>query len=117
MDAPPNLSDVGWYELGTRPGDIGSAVIDGHLGVGEPGVFIDLHKLQKGDDFTVLDDKGQTITFVVRETKTYKPDDHPSEVFTSSEGRHLNLITCTGDWDKRIHGMSNRLVIFADLVN
>src|SRR5947209_7865092 len=41
MDVPKNVFDVGWYDLGVRPGQIGSAVIDGHFDTptGAPSVF------------------------------------------------------------------------------
>ena len=114
MEAPEKIEDVGWYKHGPRPGDIGAAVIDGHLGVGEPGVFVDLHKLQKGDTILVIDEKGQTISFVVREKRIYNRDERPNEVFVSSDGAHLNLITCTGTWDENLKGIPDRLVVFAD---
>lgn len=114
MDVPSTLVDVGWYKYGPHPGDRGSAVIAGHLGVGGPGVFVGLIKLQKGDKLVVVDDKGQTINFNVRELQTYDQASHPSEVFNSSSGTHLNLITCTGTWMAAERTYSQRLVVFAD---
>ncbi len=114
MDAPGNMQDVGWYKLGPMPGELGSAVIDGHLGVGVRGVFADLHKLEAGDKITVLDKIGQRISFVVSRKEIYDRLARPEEVFVSSDGVHLNLITCSGDWNKK-YGTPDRLVIFADL--
>jgi sortase A len=114
MDAPAKVTDVGWYKNGPHPGNAGSAVIAGHFGVGGPGVFVDLVKLQKGDNLLVTDEKGQTSSFVVRETRTYAYTEHPSEVFNASGGAHLNLITCAGDWNAAARTYTNRLVIFAD---
>ncbi len=31
METPDNYKDVGWFNLGVRPGEIGNAVITGHL--------------------------------------------------------------------------------------
>src|SRR4051794_4191881 len=31
LDVPTNVWNVGWFQLGPRPGDVGNAVIDGHL--------------------------------------------------------------------------------------
>src|SRR3989344_1071244 len=31
MAVPTNYSDVGWYRYGTVPGQLGSAVVDGHI--------------------------------------------------------------------------------------
>lgn len=116
MDAPGNMQDVGWYKYGPRPGEVGSAVIDGHLGVGVRGVFADLHKLEVGDKITVLDKIGQRISFVVRRIEIYDRLARPEEVFVSNDGVHLNLITCSGPWNKK-YGTPDRLVVFTDLEN
>ncbi len=116
MDVPQTLEEVGWYKYGPKPGEKGSAVIDGHLGVGERGVFVELNKLQAGDHIFVDDENGQTTSFIVRETKIYDRLEHPDEVFVSKDGAHLNLITCSGDWISSIQATPNRLVVFTDLV-
>ena len=118
MDAPAGPKDVGWFNLGTRPGNIGSAVIDGHYGYwkdGEGSVFDDLNKLRKGDELQVKDDKGATIIFIVRKILTYSQTAGTADIFSSNDGKsHLNLITCEGDWNSTQKTYSNRLVIFAD---
>ena len=118
MDVPSEVIDAGWYKYGAHPGDEGSAVIGGHLnGVrGEPGVFLDLDKLQVGDNFSLLDDTGKTTLFVVRQIRTYGQDEQPNEVFHSQAGAHLNLITCTGTWNRSEKRFSKRLVVFADKI-
>jgi sortase (surface protein transpeptidase) len=119
MDVPADITEAGWYKYGAHPGENGSAVIAGHLDgkSGEPGVFIKLDKLQLGDGFSVLDDTGKTTSFVVRRIQAYSQDALPEEVFHSNRGAHLNLITCTGAWDRASKSFSNRLVVFADKVD
>lgn len=117
MDIPKNQHDVAWYELGTSPGENGSAVIAGHYGWkgGEPSVFDNLYKLRKGDRLTIEDNKGEVITFVVRENRRYDPNADATEVFSSNDGKpHLNLITCEGDWDEVSQSYPTRLVVFTD---
>ena len=54
-------------------------------------------------------------TFIVREIQTYSKDEDVPEVFNSSDGKaHLNLITCTGVWNKEDNAFSERLVVFTD---
>ena len=56
-----------------------------------------------------------TITFVVREIRTYGKDESAHDVFGSSDGKaHLNLITCMGVWNKTEKTRSERLVVFTD---
>jgi LPXTG-site transpeptidase (sortase) family protein len=117
MDVPTGPTTTAWLDLGPRPGDSGSAVIDGHEGWkdGTQAVFDNLYKLQNGDKIYVEDKAGVTTTFVVRETQTYGENQDFSNVFRSSDGKaHLNLITCAGAWNKTQKSYSNRLVIFTD---
>ena len=118
MDAPKDPINVGWFNLGARPGDIGSAVIAGHYGVWKNGAgpaFNDLHKLREEDQLYVEDDNGETTTFVVQGSQTYDPNADASGVFTSNDGKaHLNLITCEGEWDEVSKNYSKRLIVFAD---
>lgn len=117
MEAPNTNTDVGWYRYGPRPGNKGSAVIDGHLGLGNiKAVFSNLGLLQKGDSISVLDNKGNTSLFTVQTTKLYDRDAQPTDVFNSTTGSHLNLITCDGDWEAGKQTYSQRLVVFADKV-
>ncbi|MFA6571523.1 MAG: class F sortase [Bacteroidota bacterium] len=118
MDSPIGPDTVGWFHLGTMPGEIGSAVMDGHSGWvnNQPAVFDDLYKLKKGDEIQVENSNGVTITFVVREIKKYSPKADASNVFYSDDGGvHLNLITCTGFWNTILKSRSQRLIVFTDL--
>jgi len=117
MGAPKEPADVAWFSLGVRPGEDGSAVIAGHYGWknGIKSAFDNLYKLRRGDKVYIEDDKGVTISFVVRESRRYDPNSDASDVFNSSDGRaHLNLVTCEGVWNAISKNYSKRLVIFTD---
>jgi LPXTG-site transpeptidase (sortase) family protein len=118
MDVPKNIDDTGWYKYGTLPGNIGSAVIAGHIDgpKGQPAVFAELNKLQTGDHVSITDTNGAVVQFTVRTSKTYGPNEQPDEVFHSTDGAHLNLITCSGEWDSKQHQFLERLVVFADKI-
>lgn len=114
---PKNPDNAAWYNLGPRPGDIGSAVITGHINwyYGAIGVFADLNKVKPGDRIEVLDDKGVLISFVVREIRSYDAGATATDVFISNDGKaHLNLITCDGVWNRGAQQYTRRLVVFAD---
>ncbi len=119
MGVPTNIVDVGWYKLGASPGNTGSAVIDGHLDGphGEPGVFAELNKLSAGDSLQVIDVAKNTARFKVVSTKLYDQSEHPDEVFSTSDSKHLNLITCAGAWDRANKRFAERLVVFAEAVD
>lgn len=117
MDVPKDPLNTGWYELGPRPGETGSATIAGHVNWlhGATAVFRDLHKVKPEDTITVLDDSGAVISFVVREIRKYDAAADAMDVFSSHDGKaHLNLITCDGVWDRSTKQYSERLVVFAD---
>jgi LPXTG-site transpeptidase (sortase) family protein len=117
MDVPKGPADVAWYNMGPIPGAIGSSVVAGHSGWknGIPAVFDNLYKIKVGDKIYIENANGQVVTFVVKKIRNYKPDADAYNIFNSNDGiAHLNLITCTGDWDKINKLHSERLVVFAD---
>jgi sortase (surface protein transpeptidase) len=111
-------NDVGWYEPGPRPGNPGSAVIDGHLDRpgGYPAVFWRLRDLHVGDSVVVIDAYGKTVRFAVRRVVFYSAETAPFEdIFGSQGGIQLNLITCAGDWIPEQHQTALRLVVYTSL--
>lgn len=117
MGIPKKPQDTAWYMLGPKPGEVGSAVIAGHLNwfYGATGSFEHLNVLKPGDKISVQDDKGIVTTFVVRKTRVYGKNENAADVFFSYDGKsHLNLVTCAGIWDKVSKAYSTRLVVFAD---
>lgn len=114
---PKNPANAAWYNLGPRPGDIGSAVITGHINwyYGQTGVFVNLSKVKIGDKIIVQDDKGAEISFMVNDIRSYDAAADAVDVFISNDGKaHLNLITCEGDWDRNSQQYTKRLVLFAE---
>ena len=116
MGVPSSPGTVAWFKLGPRPGDKGSAVIDGHSGYasGAAAVFDDLPSLRKGDLLFVEDAKGALVRFVVRRSHLYDRDANAGDVFGRKDGRHLNLVTCTGAWDAAAGTHAQRLIVFTD---
>jgi sortase A len=120
MASPTNYTDVAWYKYGPAPGELGSAVIAGHLdnGLGLTGVFKDLNKLQPGDALTVETEDGDLLHFVVEQLVTYPYDQVPPSIFTSKDKARLNLITCAGKWIKTPDlgwTIDQRLIVYAVL--
>ena len=119
MDVPAGSVNVAWFALGPHPGDVGSSVIGGHFGIkdGVPFVFYNLNKIAIGDKVHIVDDKGNTITFVVRSIKSFNRKADATSVFTSDDGlAHLNLITCEGTWNEVNGNYPDRFVVFTDKI-
>lgn len=120
VGTPTAFKDAAWYKLGTRPGEVGSAIIDGHVdnGLGLAGVFKNLHKLTPGDDVYVVQHDGTKLHFRVEKVETYPYNVIPtSDIFQSSDGARLNLITCEGEWIKDQKTYNARLVVYTTLVS
>lgn len=111
--------DTGWYSNGPRPGEQGSAVIDGHLNRpgNYPAVFWRLYQLRIGDEVEVLDSHGRALRFRVIEVASYTPQNAPYQfIFGNNSGKYLNLITCAGDWIPSQHQTTRRLVVYTRLI-
>lgn len=120
MDVPKDVANVGWYNLGSRPGQVGNAVIAGHLDDknGQPAVFFELPKITVGDEIKVTDENNQEFKFKVTDKETYDFDKVPlQEIFGSSEKTRLNLITCGGYFDNAAKNYSKRVVVYSELIN
>lgn len=119
MATPGNFTDTGWYKYGTVPGDIGSAVVDGHVdnALALAGVFNNLKDLKAGDDIYIDTASSTQLHFVVQEVATYSATEVPLErVFNGKDAARLNLITCTGEWNRDKKEYAERLVVYAVLV-
>lgn len=118
MDVPKGVYNVGWYNLGFKPGEKGAAVMAGHLDTvtGAPAVFYYLEQLQVGDQVIVTGGNNKQLIFEVTNVQNYPFDQVPlGQVFGPSEKPMLNLITCTGTWDTGARNYSNRLVVYTQL--
>lgn len=118
MAAPEGWWNVGWYRLGPAPGEPGNAVIAGHLdSESGPAVFWQLRELRIGDVVSVVDDRGNTISFRVTRTQVYYNNNAPiREIFGAADGTYLNLITCDGYFDPAAGIYDRRLVVFTERI-
>ncbi|HKF17765.1 MAG TPA: class F sortase [Candidatus Dormibacteraeota bacterium] len=110
--APSKTDNVGWYKLGTAPGDAGNAVIDGHLDWYDgPAVFARLGKMKVGDQITIFRGDGTQVQFIVDATSVMPYDASTDAMFTKSGPPSLTLITCAGTWDRQRGTYLQRLVV------
>lgn len=119
IKVPNDPNNVGWFSLGPKPGEIGSAVIAGHYGQwfdGRNSVFINLHKLSKGDIIYIKDYKGKVLSFMVKESRIYDLESYDPSIFSEKDGAYLNIITCSGSWISNKSTYDKRLVIFTELL-
>ncbi|MEU4241519.1 class F sortase [Actinoplanes sp. NPDC026619] len=114
LQAPKRFDRAGWYADGTAPGDIGPAVIAGHVdSKAGPAIFYRLRELTAGDKIEVVRG-GQVQRFVVTRTAWYPKKAFPtSEVYGPTPDRQLRLITCGGVFDHKLRSYKDNLVVYA----
>ena len=120
MGTPNNFTDVAWYKYGVIPGDMGSAVIDGHVdnGLALAGVFKHLVDIQVGADIYVTTVGGASRHFVVTRIDTYDYTSAPvAEIFNSQSPAQIRLITCGGTWVPFGKTYDKRVVVTAVLAD
>ncbi|MCZ2820339.1 class F sortase [Modestobacter sp. VKM Ac-2977] len=120
VEVPPLGPDdqAGWYERGPAPGDVGPAVLLGHVDSAEhgPGVFFDLGALQPGDEVEVARADGTVAVFAVDRVERHPKDDFPTiEVYGDTADAQLRLITCGGDFDSSVRSYEDNVIAFATL--
>ncbi len=118
VQVPTVIQQPGWYQLGPSPGQIGSAVILGHVDshVG-PAVFFKLRLLVAGDMVNVTLADGVVAQFRVTSVATYLKSDFPDEaVYTSHGYSALQLVTCGGVFDTQTGHYLSNVVVFTSLV-
>jgi LPXTG-site transpeptidase (sortase) family protein len=118
--APPTKWQVaGWYAKGVLPGQIGPAVIAGHVdSTRGPAIFYRLRDVKVGDRVVVTEHNGKSLTFVVDHTNIYRKSRFPtSVVYGPTPDPQLRLVTCTGDFDASKRSYVDNLVVSAHLVS
>ncbi|MEO3938385.1 class F sortase [Dermatophilaceae bacterium Soc4.6] len=117
ITVPGTADEVGLYENGPTPGQLGPAVLAAHVDSKQgPGVFYRLGSVKAGDAVTVSRADGRTLTYTVDKVATYPKDAFPTDAvyhgtFTQSE---IRLVTCGGPFDKVKHYLDN-VVVFGHL--
>jgi LPXTG-site transpeptidase (sortase) family protein len=117
MGVPSQAGNVAWFKLGATPGDVGNAVIAGHLDwTNGPAVFWYLGRVHKGDAISVVRADGSSVKFVADSTATVPYNESTDSLFTIDGPPSLTLITCAGAWDRQRGTYLQRLVVHATLV-
>ena len=117
MEITDNADEVAWFSDGVLPGMPGSAVIAGHVdNYTGPAVFFYLKRLEPGDSIFITDKFGERLEFVVKKVEKYPYDQAPIQlIFGPSTKRKLNLITCTGKYDRKTNIHAERLVVYSEM--
>ncbi|QLQ40166.1 class F sortase [Micromonospora robiginosa] len=120
VQVPPldQAMKAGWYSPGASPGEVGNAVVVGHVDSAKlgPAVFFSLGALVRGDTIAVTRQDGSTATFTVDEVRSYPKTAFPAEqVYGPSGVPGLRVVTCGGVFDRTAGSYLNNIVVYAHM--
>ncbi|OIH97202.1 hypothetical protein BIU90_14775 [Curtobacterium sp. MCBA15_001] len=117
LDPPKGWDNAGWFSDGIVPGEVGPAVIAGHVdSPTSAAVFFRLDELVSGDQIHVAMSDGSTRTFTVDRTERAAKSAFPtSDVYGVTPTPTLRLITCDGTFDTATGHYTDNLIVFAEL--
>ena len=112
-----SASTAAWYKYSATPGQIGAAVIEGHLdSYHGPAVFFRLGALRPGDHIDVALADGITAIFRVTGVREYAKSKFPARIiYGATDYAALRLITCGGAFDYATGHYRSSTVVFASL--
>lgn len=122
VQVPPLERDsrAGWYKYSPTPGQLGPAILLGHIDSAKygPGIFFELGKLKPGDPVSVTRADGTVAVFRIDKVAEYPKSTFPTlEVYGNIDHAGLRLITCGGKFDFSSHNYEDNIVAYASLVS
>lgn len=117
MGVPKSTKTVGILANGVVPGQKGNALIAGHVdSYSGPAVFYPLKKLKVGDPVLISNANNDFLVFKVVAVESYRTAEAPlDKIFGDTDEARLNLITCTGKYNRQKREHEKRLVIYTRL--
>jgi Sortase domain len=117
-EAPYRWNDAAWYSRDARPGDLGHAIIFGHLdSTCCPAVFWNLPLLHSGDVVQVSYPNGRILSFRIMWSHSYWNNQLPMNwIFSRGRQRGLIMWTCSGVFHTDGTGYDHKLIVYARMV-
>ncbi|GAA2471036.1 class F sortase [Terrabacter carboxydivorans] len=120
ISVPGTAQEVGLYDAGPTPGQLGPSVLAAHVDTpsGVPGIFHELRRVKVGDVVKVTRQDGSHLTFTVDRVQAFEKTQFPTELvyrgdFSKAE---IRLVTCGGPTDSRNEYRDN-VVVFGHLTS
>lgn len=115
----PDYNKAAWYRGSPTPGQLGPAVIEGHVdsAADGPSVFFKLGAMRPGDMVSITRADGTTAVFRTDGVQRYPKDAFPDQfVYGNTTNAQLRLITCGGTFDRQSGHYTDNIVVFITLV-
>jgi hypothetical protein len=117
-ETPRAPRTAGWLSSSPTPGELGPAIIAGHVSYeSRPGVFAQLSQVRTGDAVTVRRADGRDAVFSVYRVDRYTRSALPAEkLYGRTRFPELRLITCGGAYDRASAQTQDNVIVFARLI-
>jgi sortase (surface protein transpeptidase) len=117
IEMPSYPDKAGWYQYGPTPGELGPAVIVGHLDTwNDVAVFWRLHELKPGDEIDVSRADGTTAKFSVTANQQLPRDNFPTQqVYGNIDYAGIRLVTCGGAFNSQTMKYAENTVVYGKL--
>lgn len=117
VGVPVAFDTVGWYKYGPTPGELGPAVILGHVDSYKgAAVFYHLGQLKEGDTVEVERADGSTAVFEVTGYERVAQSEFPMDrVYGNIPYSGIRLITCSGTYNRETHRYDRNLIVYGKL--
>ncbi|UNK16207.1 class F sortase [Paenibacillus sp. N3/727] len=118
MDVPASSKVAGVFIDGVLPGQKGNAILAGHVdSYTGPAIFYPLKKIKPGEPVVLSDREGKYLVFKVIAVESYPTAEAPIEkIFGDTDIEQLNLITCTGKYNRKKGEHEKRLVVYTRML-
>ncbi|MGC5771231.1 class F sortase [Paenibacillus pabuli] len=118
LQVPKSSEVAGLYVDGVLPGEEGNAIVAGHVdNYTGPAIFYPLKHLKPGSFVLLFDQNNQYLKYEVLEVQSYYTQEAPlDKIFGDTPEKQLNLITCTGKYDRKKKEHEKRLIVYTRLV-
>jgi hypothetical protein len=110
--------NAAWYKYGPTPGEVGPAVIVGHVdNANAPAVFFNLRKVAVGAKIEVSRADGSKVRFKVDSIEQFPKTKFPTQrVYGRTPAPTLRVVTCGGRFDKAKQDYVDNIIVFASLI-
>lgn len=118
ISMPDVFDQVGWYDKSPTPGELGPAVLTGHVDSTEGiAVFWRLRELKAGDIIRVGRQNGTTAAFRVTKLDQFPQDKFPTRaVYGPISYAGIRLVTCGGTFNTATGHYDQNTVVYGRLI-
>ncbi|NUP78868.1 MAG: class F sortase [Nonomuraea sp.] len=118
LSVPGTAQEVGLYDAGPTPGQLGPAVLAAHVDTpaGVPGIFANLRQVKTGDLVKISRQDGTHLSFTVDRVDSFRKTQFPTHQVYDGDFTHaeIRLVTCGGPTDDRNEYRDN-VIVFGHL--